>query len=336
MYCARTSRALRCASSTFGSDAAPCDAPIYCSDPELANDPLCYHSGRDSYFQGVTVSGRMIKGNLTDGGVAHCSASPPFGKPVGLSSSGCGIMSHIVMLTADGLYETCGCIRLRVRFSSRLIGSPPAQRAGTTMKWALELVHHRISTSECRVQEAGAGAGAEQTGQVGSRRSRAGAESGSEAESGAGAGVEPVRVRRGGIGDRDDSCWSCVLCQRRRRAAILVTLSQDPALGGMSIDPIPGSSCKLIAYQLALELVKLVGAYASGTRSFGSRRAKAPRAPRSIRPRARRAKVSRTRVASTPSRSQSAARRARQSRSPARWALAPGMMFAPCSRSAFG
>lgn len=91
-------------------EAAPCEAPIYCSDPELANDPLCYHSGHGFYFQGVTVSGRMIRGNLTDGGVAECSASPPFGNPIGLATSGCGLSSHVVMLTVDGLYETCGCV----------------------------------------------------------------------------------------------------------------------------------------------------------------------------------------------------------------------------------
>ena len=58
---------------------------------------------------GVTVAGRMIKGTIDDAGLARCTASPPFGSPVGLASASCGIVSHVVLLTADGMYETCGC-----------------------------------------------------------------------------------------------------------------------------------------------------------------------------------------------------------------------------------
>jgi hypothetical protein len=96
---------------TLAPGPPPCAAPIYCDDADLADDPLCYYSfdEQSSYLEGVTVQGRMVLGTYKGTGTAKCSASRPYGTPIARASSSCGIARHVVMLTVDGLYETCGC-----------------------------------------------------------------------------------------------------------------------------------------------------------------------------------------------------------------------------------
>jgi hypothetical protein len=88
-----------------------CQSPVYCDSPDLSDDPLCLYAHTPSgWLYGVTRAGRMVEANYDGGGTARCSSvTPPFGAPVGLARATCGIWHHTVLLTAEGLYETCGC-----------------------------------------------------------------------------------------------------------------------------------------------------------------------------------------------------------------------------------